>query len=243
MSKPLQDRRYVRRLAVAVAAAGSLVLAACGGQTSTRQVALSATPSAQSSENSVPAQLPSSSPQVAASPLTSAAADPPSASVSPSPSPSGQNLAAARPAVPVRMRIPAIKVDAPVEQVGVAPDGAMDVPRKYEDVGWFSPGYRPGEPGNAVVGGHLDSTTGPAVFWNLQKLNLGDTVVVQLEDGSERRFAVVAKEVYQFDQAPLQQIFGPSAKSRVNLVTCDGAFDRATKNYSKRLVVYTELVA
>jgi len=140
------------------------------------------------------------------------------------------------------MFIPAIKVDAPVEEVGVTADGAMDVPRKYENVGRFNLGYRPGEPGNAVVGGHLDSTTAPAVFWDLRKLKPGDVVIVKLVDGAERRFAVTATELYDFDKAPLQRIFGPSEVPGLNLVTCDGAFDRAAKNYSKRLVVYTEQV-
>src|SRR5438309_658887 len=76
--------------------------------------------------------------------------------------------AAARPPLPVRLVIPAIQVDASVEQVGRTPDGAMDVPKESNDVGWYKLGFRPGEQGNAVMAGHLDTATDRAVFWDLQ---------------------------------------------------------------------------
>jgi LPXTG-site transpeptidase (sortase) family protein len=135
--------------------------------------------------------------------------------------------------------IPAIKVDAPVEHVGTTPDGAMDVPKEWNDVGWYQLGFRPGEPGSAVMAGHLDSTTDRAVFWDLNKLKGGDQVQVIREDGSQLSFAVAASETYAFDNAPLQRIFGAATTSGLNLVTCDGTFDQGSKNYSKRLIVYT----
>src|SRR5579862_3543761 len=80
-----------------------------------------------------------------------------------------------RPPPPVQLIIPGIHVNAPVEAVGITPDGSMDVPSQWNDAAWFEPGYRPGEDGNAVIVGHLDSLTGPALFWDLGKLKLGDT--------------------------------------------------------------------
>lgn len=144
--------------------------------------------------------------------------------------------------LPVRLIIPAIGVDAGVESVGLTPDGAMDVPSTYWTVGWFGMGVRPGEAGNAVVAGHLDSKTGPAVFWSLGRLQPGDLVYVQTVDGSELTFQVVASETYPYDDAPLERIFGPTAVRGLNLVTCNGVFDRGTQNYDKRLVVYARLV-
>ncbi len=144
------------------------------------------------------------------------------------------------PGLPVRLRIPAIGVDAFVEPVGLTEDQAMDVPSRWEDVAWFKLGYRPGMTGNAVIAGHLDTNTGaPAVFWDLNKLQPGDEVIVVGDDGVERVFVVEGAEVYPYDQAPVQRIFGPADRPQLNLITCNGAWDREVRNYSHRLVVYT----
>ncbi len=192
-----------------------------------------------------PPRLPSES--VAASVGASAAASAPPPSVAASPPPASAaplaSAPASRPALPKQLLIPAIHVDAPVERVGTTPEGAMDVPREWNDVGWFEKGYRPGERGSAVIAGHLDSTTDRAVFWDLNKLQPGDKVVVKGEDGSERTFQVVGSEIYVYYQAPLDRIFGPAGAPMLNLVTCNGTFDRGAKNYDKRLVVYTKEVA
>jgi LPXTG-site transpeptidase (sortase) family protein len=162
----------------------------------------------------------------------------PAASTVASSSPSA--VSKPRPALPTELVIPAIQVDAPVEHVGTTSNGAMDVPKEWNDVAWFKDGFRPGEPGGAVIAGHLDSTTDRAVFWDLNKLVPGDKVLLRKEDGSQLTFAVVGSEVYAFDQAPLQRIFGQAEQPMLNLVTCNGTFDRGAKNYDKRLVVYTK---
>jgi LPXTG-site transpeptidase (sortase) family protein len=108
-------------------------------------------------------------------------------------------------------------------------------------VAWFKPGFRPGEKGGAVVAGHLDSTTDRAVFWDLNKLKPGDTVLVKGEDGSQLSFEVVSSEIYRADQAPLERIFGRAEAPMLNLVTCNGIFDRGAKQYDRRLVVYSKL--
>ncbi|MDQ3856267.1 MAG: sortase [Chloroflexota bacterium] len=153
------------------------------------------------------------------------------------------------PALPVRLKIdtPQVKVDAAIEYVGKVTSGpsagAMDVPKKWEDVAWYKPGYVPGEPGNAVLAGHLDSTTGPAVFWRLNDLQIGDTVSLVNKDNNTLRFKVRKKEIYFNDNAPLIDIFGPAKTPRLNLITCDGVFDRSKKEYDRKLVVFTELVS
>jgi len=144
-------------------------------------------------------------------------------------------------AAPVRLRIPKIGVDTTVEWVGSNEQGQMGVPVNYGNVAWFEPGTSPGTPGNAVVAGHLDSETGPAVFFKLEDLNPGDEVFVVNQDGEELRFVVTEKASYPADDAPLDQIFGNSVKSRLNLITCEGIFDRSSRSYDRRLVVYTEL--
>jgi sortase A len=142
---------------------------------------------------------------------------------------------------PARFKIPTIKVDAEVEQVGLTADGAMDTPKNYDNVAWYSPGPKPGEPGNATIAGHVDSKRGEAVFWNLRKLKPGDEVYVVGGDGVERRFVVTLLEFYKRSEAPLQRIFGPADGRHLNLITCAGVFDRGRQEYDSVLVVYTDL--
>jgi sortase (surface protein transpeptidase) len=119
----------------------------------------------------------------------------------------------------------------------------MDVPKSYDSVAWYKLGARPGEVGSAVMAGHLDSKTGPAVFWRLRDLKPGDDVVVISDDGMERRFKVTETVVYRFDEAPLERIFAAPEGIGLNLITCGGTFDRRTQNYDQRIVVYTTLAA
>ena len=209
---------------------GAALLSACGGQG--QPASAPSQPAPQPTPAATQYTAPAVSPTVGPSTSTAASAAP--ASVLPAP--------AVRPPAPVELIIPAIKVDAQVEQVGQDPTGAMDVPKKWEDVGWYKLGFRPGETGRAVMAGHLDSTTDKAVFWDLHLLKPGDKVQVKQETGSTLTFQVTGSEAYAYNQAPLQKIFGPAAAATLNLITCNGTFDKASKNYDKRLVVYTKLV-
>ena len=146
-----------------------------------------------------------------------------------------------QPGNPVRLVINALDVDAAVESVGMDERGRMDVPKKDENVAWYNLGYKPGANGSAVIAGHLDTRSGtPAVFYNIGKLKLGDRI--QVIDDKEQVFtySVVRTESYDYDKVPLQEIFATKGKARLNLITCEGAFDSASQNYSKRLVVYAE---
>jgi hypothetical protein len=145
------------------------------------------------------------------------------------------------PSLPTRLLIPAIGVNAAVEHVGLATDGGMDVPKQWADVAWFDEGPAPGQAGNATIDGHLDSTTAPAVFWRLGALKPGDRVLVALANAQTIAFTVRAMAHYPYNQAPLQQIFGPSTSTNLNLITCGGSWDAFTKNYSQRVVVYTSM--
>lgn len=143
---------------------------------------------------------------------------------------------------PQTLSIPKLGVNAAVEAVGQDSTGRMDVPQGVFNVGWYSLGYKPGEKGNAVMAGHLDTTTGaPAVFYYLNQLSVGDQVIVSDRNGRELTFEVTGARSYLFDQVPLQEIFGPSDKPRLNLITCTGVWNRGTSNYTNRLVVFTEL--
>jgi sortase (surface protein transpeptidase) len=146
---------------------------------------------------------------------------------------------------PVRLEVPALGVDAFVEEVGLTADRAMDVPKGWENVGWYNRGYRPGEPGNSVIAGHLDTTSGgPAVFWDLAQLLPGDEISVTYENGD--RYTFVVQETGEFDYNAegdtIDRIFGDSPTEDLNLITCQGTWDRSSRTYDKRLVVFSTLL-
>lgn len=145
------------------------------------------------------------------------------------------------PAAPVRLRIPALHLDAAIEPVGR--DGvAMATPTRPQDVAWYAPGPRPGAVGNAAIDGHLDTAAGPAVFRDLHVLRVGDRVAVIDRRGRRYTFAVTALRVYPARGAPLQAIFGPTAARHLNLITCAGVWIPARQDYDRRLIVFTQLI-
>ena len=143
---------------------------------------------------------------------------------------------------PKVIEIPSLDVKATIEEVGRLDNGQMGVPQDPDQAGWFSPGTKPGGRGNAVIAGHVDSKTGPAVFYELDKMEIGDEVLVHGEDGEIVRFAVVKKIAYPRTDAPVDTIFGFTYGSGLNLITCTGSWNRKAKTHDDRLVVYTELI-
>lgn len=145
-----------------------------------------------------------------------------------------------------RLIIPAIKVDAPIETVGKTAEGYMDVPTRnqWTGVGWYKDGPLPGQHGTAVIDGHLDRPGWlPAVFWDLKKLHVGDTILVQAKNGDTARFKVIQVANYKPTQAPIQLIFGRQDGTFLNLITCAGVWVPEENQTSERLVVYTQRVA
>lgn len=145
--------------------------------------------------------------------------------------------------IPARIRIPAIGVDTNVQQVGLDAKQRLGVPSNYTDVAWFKGGYKPGERGNAVIDGHVDSPWAAAIFYNLKKLQLGDRIYLLDSQGQEKVFEVYATAIYPYNEAPLTSILGPSTEAQLNLITCTGVYDRSSDNYDRRFVAYTRLVA
>ena len=148
--------------------------------------------------------------------------------------------------MPVRLIIPAIGVDANIQSVGMwwrVPTD-MGIPTNLTDVGWYNLGPRPGEPGSAVIDGHLDgATVKQAVFYNLGKLQPGDSVEVVESGGKTLQFKVVATKLYDYN-APTTDIFNSdTSKARLNLITCAGDWIKGQGQYNQRIVVFTELVS
>jgi sortase (surface protein transpeptidase) len=175
----------------------------------------------------------------------------PSAKPAPPPKPDGFEVASPPSAVrvpgpsapPVRLSIPSIGVSTPLDRLGLAPDGSMEVPSQFARAGWFSAGTLPGQQGPAVIAGHVDSRTGPAVFYRLRELRPGDRVEVERADGVRLRFVVEERAQYHKASLPTEAVFGPVAWPALRLVTCTGTFDRSRGSYRDNLVVYARLAS
>lgn len=139
--------------------------------------------------------------------------------------------------IPESMSIPAIGIDAPVQHLGTTETGEMAVPDKIDEVSWFSPGYKPGQNGRAVVAGHVDGIDGPAIFWDLSKLEPGDEIIVEGE-GRKLIFKVHTMESVPLDEADIPKIFGYSSSPELVLITCSGTYDFERGTREERLVVY-----
>jgi hypothetical protein len=150
----------------------------------------------------------------------------------------GGSDAQAGAAPPRRIVIPAIGVSAPVGPLGLKQDGTLEVPRDYGKAGWYADGPEPGEKGPAVIVGHVDSNTGPAVFFRLRELRRGDTIRVARTDGSSVRFTVTRIEQWPKAAFPTSRVYGRTRGAVLRLVTCSGDFDPATGHYAKNTIVF-----
>jgi len=142
---------------------------------------------------------------------------------------------------PVRIDIPAIGVTSSLDRLGRAPDRTVEVPARWEQAGWYAPGTRPGDPGSAVILGHVDSKRGPAVFFRLRELRRGDLIRVARADGSSVRFAVDRTEQYDKTRFPTDEVYFPTLTPELRLVTCGGEFDATAGHYRSNIIVFATL--
>ena len=150
--------------------------------------------------------------------------------------------ASTTPLIPVRLEIPSIGVNAHVEQVGNKADGSMGTPSTFGDVAWYAAGSAPGQPGNAVIDGHVDNAlTTAGVFMHLSQIALGDTITVVNASGTPMNFTVTNVEEIPADSAPAASIFTTTGPSQLVLITCDGTWVPNTKSFDQRLVVFASL--
>lgn len=156
--------------------------------------------------------------------------------------PEGRGPIAATSSDPARLIIPALGIDAPVEFVGLTLRGTMGAPFFYSHVGWYGYGTTPGRLGSAVMDGHIDNGFNlPGVFARLRDIRIGDEVIVETQEGARLHFGVTGIQVFAQESAPTDLIFGRDDTARLNLITCEGRWDRAANTYAERLVVFTEL--
>ncbi|MCZ4520582.1 class F sortase [Rhodococcus ruber] len=172
------------------------------------------------------------SPPLAEVPAVAAA---PSWSTAPEPDPTSDDVGQA----PTRLSAPTIDLDEPLIGLGLTEDGQMQVPSDYDDVGWFTGGGRPGAIGSpTVLAGHVDSTTGPAVFDRLSELRPGDVVTVADATGGRADYRIDRIGDYGKAEFPTAVVFGAVPADEIRLITCSGDFDAAVGSYERNLVLY-----
>jgi hypothetical protein len=169
--------------------------------------------------------------------VPSAAAPAPSASASPAPAaPTGPPTGP-----PTAVKVPSVGISTTLEQLGLAADGTLSTPA-FTDAGWYKLGTAPGDIGPAIIVGHVDSTTGPAVFYRLPLVKVGAQVQVQ-RDGQWLTFTVTAINRYAKANFPTDLVYGPTPTPELRLITCGGAFDATKGSYEDDIVVFARETA
>jgi hypothetical protein len=146
------------------------------------------------------------------------------------------------PSPPDRIRIPSIRVDAPLVGLGLTKAGSLDAPppARKNLAGWYEAGTTPGENGTAIVAGHVDNADGPAVFFHLGALKKGSVIEVDRQDGGTALFSVDAVEVYDAKGFPDQRVYGAARRPELRVITCGGGYSRTT-GYQGNVVVFAHL--
>ncbi|OKI25621.1 class F sortase [Streptomyces sp. CB03911] len=145
---------------------------------------------------------------------------------------------------PVRIKIPAIRVDAPVSALGLDRDQHLSTPPTGNKnlAGWYRDGPSPGAAGNAITIGHADTDKGPAVFYRLGLLRPGDRIEVTRRDRTTAVFSIDAVKVFPKNAFPDATVYGPTARPELRVITCGGAYDKHT-GYRSNTVVFSHLTA
>ena len=210
-------------LAVVVVVVAGAGLAGCGGRSSTAtSTAGGGEPTTGSSASSaMPAEL-----------------SPPSV---------GESVIAAAEAMqrstPVRVTIPKIGAESSLMELGVESDGTLQVPpvSKPLQAGWYREGPTPGEIGPAVIAGHVDGMKRPGIFYRLRELSAGDAIFVARVDGTTATFVVTDKQQISKARFPTERVYGDTEGPELRLITCGGAFDRASHNYLDNIIIFAKL--
>jgi sortase (surface protein transpeptidase) len=131
-------------------------------------------------------------------------------------------------------------VDTPLTQIGVDATGALVPPADFSQAGWFAAGPAPGEVGPAVLAGHVDNRSGPAVFFRLEDLTPGDEVLVTRSDGQTVPFTVTRVASWPKSAFGTAEVYGPTPGAELRLITCGGTFDRSRRSYTDNVVVFAK---
>ncbi len=148
------------------------------------------------------------------------------------------------PSRPTKVSIPALDIEAPILDVGLAADGSVAVPPldRHNEAGWFEQGPTPGQFGPALIVGHADTRTGPSVFHGLGRLKPGQEIRVKREDGDTAVFKVNSVEHFGKQKLPIKRVYGDYSRPSLRLVTCGGTWLGGRQGYSDNIIVFASLV-
>lgn len=144
---------------------------------------------------------------------------------------------------PERMQIPTIGVDSALEDLALGDEGRLEAPVDFDLAGWYAGGVRPGQVGPAIIAGHVDSPSAPAVFADIGELAAGDDVIITLSDGSDLIFQVSGSVQSAKAEFPTASVYSNVPAPELRLITCSGTFDSSTGHYLDNLIVFAELRA
>lgn len=144
-------------------------------------------------------------------------------------------------AAPTGVQMPTVDIAADASPVGTENDGSLEVPDDPQVSGWWSGGAAPGEPGAAVIVGHVDSREGPGAFFRLGDLNAGEVVTVDRADGTSVDFRVDRIERHPKDEFPTAAVYDHTRQPTLRLITCSGEFDPRERSYEENTIVFLEL--
>jgi LPXTG-site transpeptidase (sortase) family protein len=134
-------------------------------------------------------------------------------------------------------------VDSDIEDALITPDGKMDVPEGSKNVAWFALGPHPGDVGSAVIGGHFGIQDNvPFVFYNLDKLKIGDKVYVVNDRGDTLAFQVRSIELFDRNADATTVFISNDGLAHLNLITCEGIWNQINNTYPERRVVFTDAI-
>lgn len=144
-------------------------------------------------------------------------------------------------ALPAHLAVPRLGISSSLQRLHLLKNRQLQSPTAWMEAGWYADGTRPGDVGPAVIAGHVDSTLGPAVFYRLREMRVGDNILVTEVSGKVLAFVVSEVRSYPKDQFPTDTVYGPTALPELRLVTCTGEFDYVHHNYLDNLVVFAVL--
>ena len=144
---------------------------------------------------------------------------------------------------PMQLSVPSIGLTAPLLGLGMDSRGAPELPpfSQPRTAGWLRDSVTPGEAGTAVLVGHVDTRTGPAVMWNLSAVRPGALVEVSRLDGTTALFTVDRLKAYAKSGFPAALVYGPTPDAELRIITCGGGFDRAHQEYTGNVVLFAHL--
>ncbi|MCP4308219.1 MAG: class F sortase [bacterium] len=141
---------------------------------------------------------------------------------------------------PLRVRVSGTDIDASIIDLGLNDDGSMEIPKDFSVTGWYTGRPPPGELGPSIIVGHVDNKQGPAVFYELRNLAVGDLIEVDRSDGLIAWFKV--REVALVDKLafPTDKVYGTTEGPELRLITCGGSFDSDARSYRNNVIVFAD---